>query len=1632
MLYAFLSALWIVASGKLLEFVIENPLLRNRVEMFKGLAFVAVTGGLLYLLLKGWCESIYADKTAGDLANVLPGDTAQPRIKRLALIFVVLALVVPLMGFAIFKIHVPQVERAAFRNLEVIARLKSEQIENWLFERRGDCEVLAGDDAFAARVNHLVRQPQDAQLARLLLDRFDQLRSNYQYTKILLLDTRGRLLLVSGDEVTAEPVAPGLWQGALSTRQVQQRTIYRDEQGHVHLEWAVPIVLADARGGRAVAVVVLRITAQRFIFPLIESWPTASASGETMLVRREGNALIYLNQLRQKKVEPMTFSLPLVTPQLVAASAIRQAKPGTVTGVDYRGVPVLAAFRPVVGTGWHVVSKMDREEVLQPIWDMVYWISLVVIAAIAAIMAVLLLLWRQQQRTQRLAIMAQSAAMIAESELKYRTLADSGQAMIWTVDTEKLCDYVNKIWLDFTGRSFEQEMGNGWAEGIHPDDFQQCLNGFVTAFDRREKFSLEYRLHRHDGEYRWIQDDGCPRYNSEGVFIGYIGYCVDITERKYARQKLAKSEEHFRSLFENMLEGYAYCRIIFVHGVPQDFVYMDVNHAFESLTGLKDVKGKKVSEVIPGIRETNPELFEIYGRVAQTGQPEHFENYVEALKIWFSISVYCPEQEYFVAVFDNITERKQLALALTEKETRLRTLVETIPDLVWAKDVEGVYLSCNPMFERFFGAIEANIVGKTDYDFVGKELADFFREHDRKAMAANQPSMNEEWVTFADDGHRALLETVKTPMYNSQGVLVGVLGIARDITVRKRTEEALRTSREDLSRLLNSMAEGVYGTDIHGNCTFVNRAFLQMLGYRDENEVLGQHIHELIHHSRADGSLYPSAECKAYRAFRMNESVIVADEVFWRKDGVAIPVEYRSHTIQSGDTVIGAIVTFIDITERKRMEVALRQLNEDLENKVVERTADLVNARQEAEQANRAKSDFLSTMSHEIRTPMNGVIGMVDVLQQSSLNGSQIEMTNIIHDSAFALLSIIDDILDFSKIESGRLQIENVPMSVSDVVEAACVTLSHNALKKGVELMLFTDPGIPAQVMGDPGRLRQILINLAGNAIKFSSGEKRQGKVSVRTVQRANARGQVKLEFNIADNGIGMDDATLARLFTPFSQADSSTTRTYGGTGLGLAISRQLSNLMGGEISVRTELGKGSTFCVHLSFDLLPEQPQATQNLVAGIHCLVVGDTGGMEDDLATYLEYAGAQVEREAHLATVKQWIAARPPGLCIVLIDSPTVTPTLNELRDIAHAHPEQQTHFVVIRRGKRREPRFEESDIVSVDGNVLSRRALLKAVAVAAGKEQVSDWRKPPGEIKTPLAPLSREEAQRRGCLILVAEDNDINQKVILQQLMLLGKTADVVGNGRAALEFWQRGDYALLLTDLHMPEMDGYELTAAIRAAETGQRHLPIIAFTANALKGEAERCLAIGMDDYLSKPVQLINLKAMLEKWMPAANGTTNISNPTHPVGASLLRKGRCEAAGHPPAYPLRVLANPVREQARSYNEVPGLQAVDVNVLNALIGDDEATLREFLHDFRISAAVIAAELRAAYMTGQVAVVAAQAHKLKSSARAVGALALAELCAGLEKSGKAGETETLARLMPEFERELANVERFLESY
>lgn len=803
----------------------------------------------------------------------------------------------------------------------------------------------------------------------------------------------------------------------------------------------------------------------------------------------------------------------------------------------------------------------------------------------------------------------------------------------------------------------------------------------------------------------------------------------------------------------------------------------------------------------------------------------------------------------------------------------------------------------------------------------------------------------------------------------------------------------LAIKEEETRSVVEHMVDCVVTTDERGVMLSVNPVMEKLFGYTSD-EAIGQNVAILVPEpDRSRHEFYMERYCETGQG----------------QAYVGRPYLPGTHVIGLGREVEGVhkngqlISVYLAVSEyfvggKRHFTGVMRDIREHV--KIMK---DLEYARLEAEQANQAKSAFLATMSHEIRTPMNGVIGMVEVLQQSSLSSYQMEMTNLIRESAFALLEIIEDILDFSKIEAGKLEIEFTPIPLATVIEKACSMLEHLAANKRIELMLFIDPAIPDEVLGDALRLRQIIVNLINNAIKFSSGQGRLGKVTTQVLLIEANHDQVMISIQVTDNGIGMNEETRKRLFIPFTQGDTSTTRRFGGTGLGLTITHHLVKLMGGEITVQSKEGEGSTFIVHIPFKPLPLETTSHQKQIdlTGLSCIVYGPDDGLSNDLVAYLKYAGANVERVTDLAAARERIRTLPAGQWLLVIDAGHDESSVDELRlafrTRLNLDSPDKPHLVVVKRGRRHRGRIENGEQVTLDGNILYRFAFLHAVAVAAGRAKLEEDILPlEGGSSTRIIVPSREEALQQGRLILVAEDNEINQKVIRQQLTLLGHVADVVQDGLDALRHWESGDYAMILTDLHMPEMDGYQLTQAIRAAKKGSIHIPIIALTANALKGEAERCRAIGMDDYLTKPVQLEQLKQTIQKWLPKHSGISEDPKP-------------------------------IRQQVMSQQVVP----VDIRVLQALVGDDPAIIQEFLSDFRTSAQAIHDQLHMAYQQHQLDQVKAAAHKLKSSARSVGAQILGEWCENIEQAAKNHDKQSVASLLPPFDAELQAVKHYLET-
>ena len=536
--YMVFAALWIIASDGLLSLVIADPALLTRLNIVKGLTFVTVTAGLLYLLLRGWRESLITT-SADDLA------TPEPRRCYWVLTFFSLALLPPLLGFGIVHLHGPQLEREAYANLQAIADLKANQIMQWLAERKGNGEVLARSASFASLVDQWLRH-NDAARREEIVARLESLRAAYGYEGVMLLDAQGQTRINLGDHAgIPAPLQPLLAQ-AFASEQVQCSDLYRDETGQIHLGWVAPITMAEPEGRRPIATVVLHIEPKNLLFPLIQRWPTASPSAETLLVRRDGESVLFLNELRHRPDAALTHRQPLSNPDLPAAVAVRTGQTGTQRGVDYRGVPVLAAFRSVADTGWHLVAEIDHAEVMTPLNRLVFWVSLVALCAVAAVTAAVLGLWRQQQRAHRLELLTQ-AARHDQLLRKFYDLPFVGMAFT---------SPENKRWLQFNDRLCEilgyprAELVNmTWAEMTHPDD----LEANIAKFERvmrgdSEGYVIDKRFIRKDGAVVFATIDVKCLRRKDGQVEIFISTINDITERQRAAEQIRRLNRLYRVL----------------------------------------------------------------------------------------------------------------------------------------------------------------------------------------------------------------------------------------------------------------------------------------------------------------------------------------------------------------------------------------------------------------------------------------------------------------------------------------------------------------------------------------------------------------------------------------------------------------------------------------------------------------------------------------------------------------------------------------------------------------------------------------------------------------------------------------------------------------------------------------------------------------------------------------------------------------------------------------------------------------------------------------------------------------------------------------------------------------------------
>ncbi len=670
-------------------------------------------------------------------------------------------------------------------------------------------------------------------------------------------------------------------------------------------------------------------------------------------------------------------------------------------------------------------------------------------------------------------------------------------------------------------------------------------------------------------------------------------------------------------------------------------------------------------------------------------------------------------------------------------------------------------------------------------------------------------------------------------------VLVLLLGVAllrRAARARATAEQLSRERERRLSAVLEAANDAFVSMDTGGLVTAWNPQAATLFG-RSEQDALGQRLSELV----VPEDFRAAHDAGLARHVAGGEAHVVGTRIeitALAGDGRVFPVELAIWAHEDGS---GYSAFVHDISDR------------------IAAQAELEGARDEALAGSRLKSEFLANMSHEIRTPMNGVIGMSGLLLQTDLDTEQRDFAETVRSSAEALLTVLDDILDFSKIEAGKLDVESIDHDLRTVVEESAALLAGRAQEKGLELTCMVDTGIPAVLKGDPGRLRQVLLNLLGNAVKFTS----TGEVGVQARVVDSDQQQVVVELEVRDTGIGMDPQSVERLFEAFAQADASTTRRYGGTGLGLAISRQLVELMGGALTVTSTPGSGSTFTARLPFPRsgsAVKEPRAVD--LSGLRVLVVDDnaTNRLVLDrllvswgcLPDAVDGAERGLERLVSAA-----LAGRPYDVVLLDLNMPDVDGY--ELARRATQNPGLAGLRLVMLTSSGQRGEAERAAEVGVVGYLTKpvRSAQLHgALVTVLGRSPA-----PTKDVVTTAHPCAGDGR------LLLAEDNPVNQKVAQLTLQRLGYAVDVVGDGAQALAALATGSYDAVLMDCQMPVMDGFAATQELRSREAGGRRTPVIALTASAMASDRERCLQAGMDDHLSKPLRSEDLAVVLRRWV---------------------------------------------------------------------------------------------------------------------------------------------------------------------
>jgi len=1195
---------------------------------------------------------------------------------------------------------------------------------------------------------------------------------------------------------------------------------------------------------------------------------------------------------------------------------------------------------------------------------------------------------------------------LARSEVRHRQLVENLSEVVWQADPEARVSFVNRAWKQMSGLPTQGLIGRRLFELIADSDQPAALNAWTRLLSGQDTVvQWQARIVTASSEMRWGEFTARLTLDNEGRPNGVAGLLSDIHERKLLEARLREGDEQLRESLELSRQ--------LLEAMPNPVYYKDrhgffkgVNKAWERFHGRsrESVVGLTTREISPPELADQIELRDAELAASSTGHQEFEGTIINAdgqpRAMLFACAVltsYSRERIGLIGVLTDITERKQ-----TEAELRKLSLVASrTGSAVVITDAIGRIEWVNDAFTRLTGIPMAEALGKSPGRLLqGPETDPKTVAMIRERIQAQQ-DFQAELVNYARDGRRYWIALDAQPIRDAQGKIQQYIAVESDITERKLREEALRASEakaRQLAQVVDQASEAIMVKDLDNRFVAWNRGAERLYGFTAD-EVMGRTAHDVLRIEETGG---PESEALERVRAQRSEGLSVTRRI--RKDGSTVDVELSLSPLYDPDgRHIGEIGVARDISDRLLYEQELEA------------------AKDAAEAANHAKGAFLANMSHEIRTPMNGIIGMTELALDTELDPEQRDYLTSVRRSAENLLQVINDVLDYSKIDAGRIDLEKIAFPVRAILSDAVKSLVPRARESGLHLVLDIAPDVPISLIGDPLRLGQVLLNLVGNAVKFTE----RGEIVV-SVARCTDTGpahapdssvaggallpaggsgldRIRLRFRVTDTGIGIAEQKQREIFDAFTQADSSTTRRYGGTGLGLSISRQLVSLMGGHLGVESKPGNGSSFWFDL--ELQVDVAAAPPLSMPKCRVLLVDPSISSRRGLAHLFEHWGVQLVECESLAEA-QHLAPDPTALreafdLLVLHEGhASAIDEENELsRWTGGAVPWVLVSATPSARGN--ETAWQTLGAAAVLTQPVTASDLYDAIASHLGDPgmamdqagQVSGRGR--AALPAPTPPPSRTLD------VLLAEDNPVNQKLALTLLQRAGHRVQVAQDGIAAVDAWCNGRFDVVLMDVQMPRLGGFEATARIRKLEQQRpefagdkpvRHTPIVALTAHAMIGDEQRCLEAGMDAYLSKPLRRDRLAAVLEQVTANLHDTTTAARGT-------------AALNVPP--------------------------VDTAALLETVAGDEALLHELCTMFLDSLPAMLERLRAAVDADLHADVATAAHALRGvisnfhARPSVDALAALEHAAGEARSDNVTRAHDVVRV--EVERAAAAVRK-----